>query len=404
MIRLTTWQSTVWAGARAAVVLCIAGFVLALDAFAADIRLKATGNTTQSIVRLADVAEIAGADEREAAALGQIALGPGPAAGAETRFDVATIRSRLAARGVNMAQTTLSGSALVIVRNGATPATAAKAATGPDERTLLAQQKRAEKLVEEAVRAHLSRTAAGLGKARVAVQIDRKDVPAVLQGAGAGFQVAGGKAPWNEPQTLTIRALDRNNAVCEIPVVCQVAPLPVVMAAKRTLAKGQILRAEDLVPRQAENTEGVFESVGELIGLETQRTLRPEEVIRRDDVRSVPLIRSNDIVTVYSRRGGIVVKSPMKARSDGAAGETVTLVTLDGRQTIMAVVSGYHEAEVGGVPERETQEPGGIRVVSGTSERPGQQRRVEPIATIERDSAAELPPRRSLTPRERTPR
>jgi hypothetical protein len=45
---------------------------------------------------------------------------------------------------------------------------------------------------------------------------------------------------------------------------------------------------------------------------------------RPQDVQRVPLVRSNDIVTVTVRRGGITVKRPLKARSEGAAGDTIT--------------------------------------------------------------------------------
>jgi hypothetical protein len=52
---------------------------------------------------------------------------------------------------------------------------------------------------------------------------------------------------------------------------------------------------------------------------------------------------------VSARRPGITVRRQLKTRGDGAVGETVTLVTLDGRQQLLARVTGYHEAEaIGG--------------------------------------------------------
>jgi flagella basal body P-ring formation protein FlgA len=60
----------------------------------------------------------------------------------------------------------------------------------------------------------------------------------------------------------------------------------------------------------------------------------------------VPLVRANDVVTVYSRVGGVSVRTLMKAREDGALGEAVALTSLDARGRVLARVTGYHEAEV----------------------------------------------------------
>ena len=63
-------------------------------------------------------------------------------------------------------------------------------------------------------------------------------------------------------------------------------------------------------------------------------------------MQAVPLIRSNDIVTVVSRRGRVAIRSEMKARTEGSLGETVTLTSLKGQDAILARVTGLHEAEV----------------------------------------------------------
>ena len=68
----------------------------------------------------------------------------------------------------------------------------------------------------------------------------------------------------------------------------------------------------------------------------------------------------------------------MKARDDGARGETVTLVSLDGRKKLLATVIGYHEAEVigsNGPPRNDLKDATGrirFQTTRRTSQTPNQ--------------------------------
>lgn len=328
---------------------CLAAIVVAsaIPARAADIHLRPTSTVSGTLVKLGDVADIASNDVRETNALAEVVLGPAPAAGNSQRLDLSTIRNHLAARGVNMATTTITGSNQTLVTSaGGIVQTSAFTVERPvNERTQFTQQQRAEKLVSEAIRSYLGRVEPKLGRYTIAVQIERDDIPLLIAGAGNGYQVAGGQAPWDQPQQFRLRTLDRNNAVREVNVMARLAPHPYVLGMRHMVPKGQIIQAGDLAWRQSDNLEGAFTKAQDLIGRETNRALRENEVVRQDDVRTVPLVRSNEIVTVVARVAGVEVKRAMKARSDGAAGETVTLTTLDGKQTLVARVTGFHEAE-----------------------------------------------------------
>jgi flagella basal body P-ring formation protein FlgA len=97
-----------------------------------------------------------------------------------------------------------------------------------------------------------------------------------------------------------------------------------------------------------QNVEGVQQANG-LIGLETKRVIRRGAPVLSQDVKRIPLVRSNDIVAVYSRMPGITIKRHFKAKTEGALGDVITLSSLDGsRETILAKVTGLHEADVVG--------------------------------------------------------
>lgn len=87
-------------------------------------------------------------------------------------------------------------------------------------------------------------------------------------------------------------------------------------------------------------------SLEEVVGKEVRRSIRPGAVITSEDVQSLALVRNNDPVTVTSRAGGVSVKREMRSRGNAAKGESVTLVSLDGRERVVARVTGYHEAEI----------------------------------------------------------
>lgn len=84
------------------------------------------------------------------------------------------------------------------------------------------------------------------------------------------------------------------------------------------------------------------------MGLEATRAIRSDEAISRTNARKVPLVRSNEVITVYSRRPGITVKRFMKSRGTGAVGDSITAVSLDrgGRDKLLVRVTGVREAEI----------------------------------------------------------
>ena len=132
-----------------------------------------------------------------------------------------------------------------------------------------------------------------------------------------------------------------------------VVPKQRVLAARFALPRGHIIKADDLTMKPIDNENLPVIRFEEIIGTETTRAIGQNKSITKQDVKSVPLVRSNDIVTVTSRVGGISVRRQMKSRGNASRGETVTLISLDGRQSLQATVTAFHEAEIAGTsPKR----------------------------------------------------
>lgn len=309
-------------------------------AAAAEIELKESAQISAPVVLLGDVAEIRDADPAVVRRLQSIVLGPAPAN--RSQIPLAQVRSMLQSRGENLAQITFTGRSIVTVSPVKEPARRSSPTTDH-------QKEQARALVQQAVRGYLQGRVFDLDRYVIEVELPDDAADGLLSSAGDGLQVIGGHPPGVRAQPMVFQYESPIEGRRRLQAMVRLAPLPMVAAARYTVPRGHVLQAADLFLKPAETTggggEGAITRLEEAIGKEAARTLRKNEPIRREHLRTVPLVRRNDIVSVSSRIGGITVQRNMKSRGEGAIGDPVTLVSLDGRRTVLATVTGFHEAE-----------------------------------------------------------
>jgi len=349
-------------------------YASAVNAQSTEVRLKSQAVVAGSVVTLGDVADVLGADPQSIDRLRSIALAPAPAAGRRMRLDFATIRSRLAAQGVNLALVQFSGSSQINVSADGRPAPARHS---PAQRVTDSQVQRATQLVADAIRSYLRGKAPQLGDATVSVGLNPEEAALVLTGIASGFHVAGGAPPWDAPQRMTVAFMDRDETLRRVAVICKTTAQPHVLVSLHAIPRGQILSESDLTWARMDVTQAVATRMEDAVGRETKRSIRKGEPIAINAIQSRNLVRSNDIVKTFVRKGSITVESYLKARSSGGLGDAVTLVSLDGRQRISARVTGLHEAEVIGSepPSGRPAANAPIQLTSGQSEQTGIGRR-----------------------------
>ncbi len=344
---------------RVAATLALLSLICVDEAAAATIQLRASAEVGSTVITLGDVATVTDRDANRGAQLQQIMLAPAPAAGRTLRLDFATIRSCLAAHGVNLADIEFSGRSIVTVTASSKQESAQPRLLSP---TPSRQLERAEQLVARAVQQHLRRQAPELGDVELSLRIRPQDVPVILSSADSGYEIRGGKPPWNLPQELAVLFRDQQKRLREVRVQCRVKQRPQVLTVGYSVPAGHVLQKGDLVLSQVERTAGALTRPEEVLGKQTRRAIRQGQPIRSADVQSIPLVHSGDVVTVCCRCVGVTVRCRMKARNDGTRGETITLVSLDGRKKVLATVVGYREAEVigsSGPPTEEHQDSTG---------------------------------------------
>ena len=294
------------------------------------IRFNSSARVNSAVITLADIAVVYNSDSVLQQKLNRLVVGPAPSPGTSVRVSFSSIRRQLRDRGLDLTRVKFSGAGVVSVSSISRPKQLPKIAQVGTARYQQQRQTHAERAVSKAIQQYLKQAVPELGMISLRVRIPAADIPAVLSAVNSGYEVRGGKSPWHLMQLFQIRFLDRQKKVNSVFVRALIERHPHVLAAKHTIPKGQMVRTADLIWKQVDQVKkGDFTTVEQALGLETIRT-----------IRKVPLVRSNSIVTVYSRRGGITVRRQMRARGNAAAGETITLVSLKGRDSIVGKVIG----------------------------------------------------------------
>lgn len=313
------------------------------QARAAELRLHAECRCAQSLVRLGDVAEIHAADAAQAEELEAIELFPTPSPGRKRFIRAREIQDLLALRGLDLSGHRLAGASRVQVSAAETVAAPAPSAPRPLSNSAVT---RANKQVEAAVIAYLRQAVSEAEPWQVEVKLDNDQARGVST-ARQALEVAGGKAPWKGCQRLTIRVpATEGDRQFEIEAVISTPPMVVV--ALRGLVPGDTVQATDVkfAQRSGVHADNPFYRLEDVVGLQTVGAIVEGQVLDRADVRSPLLVRRGDAVTVFSRSGGIQVRTTARAHEEGGRGDLITVESMLNRQRFFARVTGIHEVEV----------------------------------------------------------
>jgi flagella basal body P-ring formation protein FlgA len=146
----------------------------------------------------------------------------------------------------------------------------------------------------------------------------------------------GGASPWVGSQSFELACETAEGAV-RIPVTAQVSLPSSVVTVTRSVPKGAVLRAADVVlvaqdAKTSARNEEAFHAIGEVLGKEAMRPIAPGQVLDNSNLRRPVLIRRGEVVTVYARAAGIEVRTTGRALDDGSEGDLVGIESIDGPQ------------------------------------------------------------------------
>lgn len=330
------------------------------EAHAEILRLKAAAVVDTPVVRVGDIAEVLNADPEQVSRMEAMVLQPAPPEGRTQVVTVSQIRNRLQTLGVNLGRLELTGKSQVRVSSKQT-----KQATQQRLPTSQQDVKKAEEKVQQALMSWVKRLFADASALSVDVRIRPEDVQSILKSNPDSFRFTELTRRFDAEQDVAFNFIDSNGTLRQTRVYCKFHKIPEILAAKYTLNRGTVVRADDLVWVKPKKSQPGISDPRLVIGRELTRTVHQSHSLRSSDLMEVPLVRRGAIVTVSASRGGITVRREMRARSEGGLGDSITLVALEGRDRLTATVSGYNQAEVNYRPTNEIQRNSGIQFLSG---------------------------------------
>jgi flagellar basal body P-ring formation protein FlgA len=331
------------------------------DVSGADICFQRTACVSTSTVLLRDIAIVAASDPATMTRLENVVLAPAPAPGRRMRLEFAEIRSRLEATGIPPGQLNYSGSSVVVVASTDAPAPVkAKPKKPAKARSVVApnQLKRAEQIMTEAVRRSMHTKPGETSTKFIDVIVDPADARSVLTNAAQTFEIGAFNPKSTEPQAIQVAYQDSQGQPARFQVQCVVSERPQVPVLTCSVAAGDVIHESDLAWQPVDSTKGLLTRLDDIVDKEAKKSLHADEPIRADDVRAVPLVRNNDIVTGIWRSGGIRITGQFKAKGDGGLGDVITLVKLTGRDQVTARVTDVHEAEIVNVDRAKSADRG----------------------------------------------
>jgi flagella basal body P-ring formation protein FlgA len=322
---------------------------------AAEIRLKKIPvRSLESLVTLADIADVLPIGDENIVPLRQIVLCPAPPDGTTRTFDQWEVRTMLSQLGVNSLHHSISGAEKVTISGVAPRSTApvnpggqfvvqAHHLTPTGESPVLPGAVRAEVLPKTA---GLTDDIARLLEKQVAQalniylnfthRIERSwDISLKLTPEQINFfatngqiiEITGGQMPFTGTQQFHVR-MQTNVTVTVDAVVALPTEVAVV---RRALPKGHIINESDVMLQRVDkiNGEDFVVDIKSVIGKEMVKAVRELSPLAQSAVRSPLWVRRGEIVTVRAVNGGIVVRTEATALQDGVEGDTITVSKID---------------------------------------------------------------------------
>lgn len=309
----------------------------------AEIRLRHECRASGSLVRLSDVAEVLSSDSRQGKELGNIELFPTPQSGQKRFVRAREIQDALQLRGVNLAEHRISGASQVEILLASEPA--APAAPMAISSAALRQAKRA---VRDAIVDHLRRTVSASDPWDVDFDFNEDQVRQIA-GAEKDLQVVGGVSPYVGAQQFIISAASKPQSV-QLRIEARVTLPPQSVIAVRSLPRGAIIHISDVKlerGRPGDKNDDAFTRLEDVVGKEVARSLAGGQPVRQDAVHAPLVVRKGDVVTVYARQSGLVVRTTGRSRDDASVGDVITIQSLlSPTQTYFARASGVQQVEI----------------------------------------------------------
>ncbi|MDP3816506.1 flagellar basal body P-ring formation chaperone FlgA [Pseudomonas sp.] len=148
---------------------------------------------------------------------------------------------------------------------------------------------------------------------------------------------------------VTLRVRCDGSAPWTVFVPGQVRLYREVVTASRPLKRDTVLTDMDLALAERDVgllNQGYLTMLKQAVGKKLTRALVPDQVLAPVHVQQAEVIRKGDQVVISARSGGISVRMPGEALSDGAIGKQISVRNQRSKRVVRARVTGPGQVEV----------------------------------------------------------
>jgi len=296
----------------------ITGLLLAVAAYANTIMLKTEAYIKGPKVLLGDIAEIHG---ENAEVLAAIEIGGAPSPGGSKRIDAGMLRMRLNTAGIDASTVDVKGATSVLTRT-------------------LALDVSKDVLVDD-LRAFIE-TQMPWDPADTTIDILAPPKAAVVPDGNLAIRwMPNPQYRWVGPGVFRGELLVDGQVKETFTVRANVESYADVLTAAIDIPRGQSIRASDLrfEKRAMSLVKGdTIRDLDQVDGMVARSAIFRGEVLTSGHLTPRQIIKRNQTVTVESRAGGLVVRGRARAMDNGCAGDVITCLNAESKQTFQGIV------------------------------------------------------------------
>lgn len=122
-----------------------------------------------------------------------------------------------------------------------------------------------------------------------------------------------------------------------------------VLVSSRALARDSVLQADDFVLQERDTgrlSYGYLARVDDVVGQRLRRAMAPGEVLTPNNLKTPPLIKRGQQVTLEARGRGLTVRMAGVAGADGVRGEVISVKNLRSGEEVQGIVRSAKSVEI----------------------------------------------------------
>ncbi len=339
-----------------------------------EIELRPHVATTSAVVRLGDISQITGLEATDARVLEQLVLAPGPSRSYSRTLSASQIRKLLRGRGVELDACRFTGSVRTVIVHD----TAARPTVATNDKTRGLATPKPNSAAKPAnpwtmVRPASYRSRGGVARVGEVEQKVADVVNRQLQ------QLAESSSPWDVKVTISGKALRElprqwNGLVVEgldtaaeghaqltacfksdagdvrVPIEAVAQRMIELVVPVRPLKHGEMINASDVELRHVAYHVGqqkVARRLDEVVGRVVELPIQTGTPMPTRSVKRPILVKRREQIEVVARRGGVTIRTQVRAVDNGALGDIISVERLDNRKIrFTARVVGVQRVEV----------------------------------------------------------